>query len=214
MCEQTFVACGGCDQPAHELRWVEVYNRTERLVESVDEHGEPCGDGEYEDTGAESELYESYFECPACGWVGHSQTDLDQECVPDYCECRECDEPDPADEPDEDDRDEIVSLVRFDDSQKIDVPADAPPELATLLTDRTVARFPLPRWRATAIHNDWLDPDDELRLHQYVHVDLLTQVSEQLVSELLLPYDDVREPEEDPQVSLRLIEMEDTVGAH
>lgn len=206
MCELSYVACGGCDQPASELRWIEVYDRAERLVHSVDEDGDSRGDGEYEDCG-ESNLSNSYFECPHCGWEGNN---LDQECVPDYCECRECQPPEPDEEPPDHQRDEIVLLVRSDDSQRIDLPEDAPPELVRLLTDRTISRFPVPRWRATQIYTRWLDCEDDVPVGVNFDTD---DVSEELVQDLLLPYDyDVPEENDPEQIFLRLTE-EVNVGA-
>jgi len=200
MCERTFIACGGCDAPVMELRSVQVYDRRERLIESVDEDGDACGDGEYED--GESELVESYLECPQCGWTG-SKSSLDLDCVPDDCDCDECIEPEPDDEGPDPDR--MVMLVRENDSRKFNLHESAPPELRLLLSDRTIDRLPMPRWRAVELWTQHIEPVGAWPLK----VDFDMYVSEQLVRELMIPC----ERDELPSVHPDQTEMEVPVGA-
>lgn len=145
MCEATYVACGGCDLPVTELSHVEVWDSRETHTQSVDEDGDPTGDGEYE--GGGNEFVESYYECPNCGRVDS----LDRDCSPEDCDCDECCEPDPEDEGPDPER--VVCLVRPRDTRPQFGTGYALtyPEVKRLATDRTINSLAMPRWRAAEI---------------------------------------------------------------
>ena len=200
MCERTYIACGGCDQPASELRYVEV--RQEYSSCNVDEDGDPDYDStEYGD----SETIEERYECPACGWTG-DRGSLDTDCEPDDCDCDECVEPEPDDEGPDPER--MVLLVRENDSRKFNLHDSAPPELRRLLTDRTIDRLPMPRWRAAELWRDHIEPVGTFPLR----VDFEMHVSEQLVRELMIPCErDEDKPDVHPDQTT--LETEVPVGA-
>lgn len=149
MCELTFVGCPSCNARATDMTYFDTEYVTNYWAIDEDGDRQDIQDNEYSDGG------ESGFKCD-CGWTG---SELDDECSDDYCECRECVEPDPSEEGD--DPDEIVCLIRRNDSCRIDLseyfPADdVPAELRILLTDRTIHKLPMPRWRSTELWNEHL----------------------------------------------------------
>lgn len=177
MCERTFVACGGCDEPADTLRYRET--RTESLTYGVDEDGDPTDilDSNTEDNGDGS------YECPSCGWSG-GDGQLDAECEPADCDCEECEpiEEDPSDEGA--DPTEIVVLSKSgshtSERHKMWLRDELPHELRLLLSQRAKHYIAVRRERAADIYNNVLTTED-----YPVTVDFDTPPCEAAIAELL-----------------------------
>lgn len=153
MCVETYVACEHCGARAEEsVEMIEIYSRSERCRQSLDEDGDPVGDHEYDDAYGDSELVESFMECSACSNTGGDI--LDHEHSSDYCECGECN-------PEIDnyvDGDALCALVRrFDVFPVPEREDDWPPEIEKLLTNRLIHFIPVTRARAEEIADEVSD---------------------------------------------------------
>lgn len=143
MCERTYVACGGCNEPvAGNVELVGTSTSYESWSEPLDEDGDPNGDREYGDS-EPGDDGESHYSCRSCGWTGH---DLDHECSPEECDCSECD----PDIETYDDPDQVVTLVRVQDRRVTNDP-DWPVEVQRLMLDRSIHFIPMRRERAVEI---------------------------------------------------------------
>lgn len=150
--------------------------QTELIQYHLDSDGHVTYDEE-PDYNEESDSVEDGYQCLGCGWQGH---ELEEEVVPEDCECDECVEPDVEEEGPDPDR--IIAIVRNFD-RKFAIDPNWPRELIQLANDRTTHFLPVPRWRATEIH------DEHLRECPDFSFDF-SEISESVIAELMYDYSD------------------------
>jgi len=181
MCERTYVGCPTCYANHENLRQREL--STELIQYHLDSDGDVTHDIEPDySEGAIDSSYDGY-ECQSCGWYGG---EIDHELSEDDCECDECVEPDVEEEGSDPDR--IIAIVRNFD-RKFPIDPNWPRELVQLASDRTINFLPLPRWRATEIHDEHLRECPDFRFD-------FDEISESVIRELMFDYSDQPELKE------------------
>lgn len=179
MCERTYTGCPHC-YANHEAIRSRTYS-TELVRYHVDSDGDVTYDQEPDYNEGVTDTQDDGYECTECGWSGG---ELDIELSEESCECDECLEPDITQEGPDPER--IIAIVRNLD-RKLDIEPDWPRELVRLATDRTIHFLPLPRWRATEIHDEHLAecefPNEPFRFD-------FDEISDSVITELMFDYSD------------------------
>lgn len=192
MCEQEYVGCPHCSEPADgDVRRSEL--STERIDYHLDSSGDITHDLEPEYSEDAIDCQDDGFKCLACGWMG---SDLDYHCTSEDCECYECSDPEPDDPGPDPDR--IVVLRRTVD-QPFDLKIfgnDVPAEFSQLWADRAVLFLPLPRWRAAELYREYLcDAVGAERTGLPIHIDFRFEIPDEAAYNLILPGFDPHKPD-------------------
>lgn len=181
MCERTYTGCPHCHTNYEAIR-VRTYS-TELIRYHVDSDGDVTYDREPDYEEGVTDTQEDGYECTECGWSGG---ELDTELSEEDCECDECVEPDVEEEGPDPDR--VIAIVRNFD-RKFSIDPNWPRELVQLASDRTIDFLPLPRWRATEIHDEHLRECPDFRFD-------FDEISESVIRELMFDYSDQPELKE------------------